>query len=243
MGIARTHAFCRARFVLLAACGVLGAGCGSSGSPAGGGYTVGGTVSGLEDGARLVLVDNGQDSTVVSHSGTFSFASSVPGDSRYQVTIGQAPAGEACSVAGGEGMVRSANVANIVVTCSDRAYTLGGSLRGLSAAGLVLKNGSDTLAVGAGAMNFTLRQPVPYGAAYAVTVDSQPEGATCTVQSGSGTMPAGNVTNVLINCTEQSFALGGTVSGLGSASGLVLANGAAISAWRRWHPDFASLCL
>ena len=228
MGIARTHAFCRARFVLLAACGVLGAGCGSSGSPAGGGYTVGGTVSGLEDGARLVLVDNGQDSTVVSHSGTFSFASSVPGDTRYQVTIGQAPAGEACSVAGGEGMVRSANVANIVVTCSDRAYTLGGSIRGLSAGGLVLKNGSDTVAVDAGAMNFTLRQPVPYGAAYAVTVDSQPEGATCTVQRGSGTMPAGNVTNVLINCTQQSFALGGTVSGLGSASGLVLANGAAL---------------
>jgi len=228
MGIARTHALRRALWVLLAAAATLATGCGSSGSSPTGGYTVGGTVAGLEDGSQLVLVDNGQESTVVSRSGTFSFASSVPGDTHYQVTVGQAPAGEACSVAGGEGMVRSANVANIVVTCSDRSFTLGGSIRGLSAAGLVLKNGADTLAVDAGATTFTLRQSLPYGSSYAVSVDSQPQGATCTVQSGSGTMPAGNVTNVLIDCTTQSFALGGTVSGLGSGSGLVLANGTAL---------------
>src|SRR5579863_901501 len=155
MGIARTHAFRRALLWVLPACGVLAAGCGSSGSSATAGYTVGGTVAGLADGAQLVLVDNGQ-STVVSHSGAFSFASVVPGDTPYQVSVGQAPAGQTCSVAGGEGMVRSANVANIVVTCSEQAFTLGGSVRGLSAAGLVLKNGSDTLAVDAGAATFTL---------------------------------------------------------------------------------------
>jgi uncharacterized repeat protein (TIGR03803 family) len=228
MRIARTHAVRRALLVLLPTCGVLAAGCGSSGSSPGAGYTVGGTVSGLADGSQLVLVDNGQDSTVVSHSGAFSFANAVPGDTGYQVTVGQAPAGVTCAVAGGEGMVRSANVANIVVTCSERAFTLGGSIRGLIAAGLVLKNGSDTLAVNAGATTFTLRQAVPYGSSYSVSVASQPPGASCTVTAGSGTMPAGNVTNVLVNCTPQSFALGGTVSGLGAGSVLVLANGAAL---------------
>ncbi len=228
MGIARTHAPRRALFVLLTASGALAAGCGSSGSPAGGGYTVGGTVAGLADGAQLVLVDNGEDSTVISHSGTFSFGGAVPGDTHYQVTVGQTPAGETCSIAGGEGMVKSANVANIVVTCSDRAFTLGGSIRGLITAGLVLKNGSDTLAVDPGATTFTLREPVAYGAAYGVVVASQPQGGTCTVQGGSGTMPAGNVASVLINCTAQSFPLGGSVSGLGTGSGLVLANGAAV---------------
>jgi uncharacterized repeat protein (TIGR03803 family) len=225
MGIARAHALHRALLVLLSVWGALAAGCGSSGSSPQAGYTVGGTVAGLADGTQLVLVDNGEDSTVVSHSGVFSFANAVPGDTRYQVTVGEAPAGESCSVAGGEGMVRSANVANVVVTCSERAYTLGGNLRGLTAPGLVLKNGADTLAVDAGAMTFTLRQPVPFGSPYAVVVQSQPQGATCTVQGGSGTMPAANVANVLVDCTGQSFALGGTVSGLGAAAGLVLQNG------------------
>jgi uncharacterized repeat protein (TIGR03803 family) len=228
MGITRAHASRRALFALLSACDVLAAGCGSSGSAPGSGYTVGGTVAGLADGSQLVLVDNGEDSTVVSQSGLFSFGNAVPGDTRYQVTVGQAPAGEVCSVAGGDGMVRSANVANIVVTCSDRAFTLGGSIRGLSTGGLVLKNGADTLSVDAGASTFTLRQTVPYGSAYGVLVQSQPEGATCTVQAGSGTMPADNVANVLVNCTAQPSALGGTVSGLGAGSGLVLANGAVL---------------
>jgi uncharacterized repeat protein (TIGR03803 family) len=228
MGIARTHASGRALFVLLPLLGVLAAGCGSSGDSPGSGYTVGGTVAGLAEGSQLVLVDNGEDSTVVSHSGVFSFASTLPADTRYEVTVGQAPAGEICSVAGGQGMVRSANVANILVTCSERAFTLGGSIVGLSVEGLVLKNGADTLAVDAGATTFTLRQVVPYGSPYAVAVASQPQGATCTVLGGSGTMPAGNVTNVRVNCTAQSFALGGTVSGLGAASGLVLANGAVL---------------
>jgi uncharacterized repeat protein (TIGR03803 family) len=225
MGIARAHAFHRALFLLLPAWAALATGCGSSGSAAPGGYTVGGTVAGLADGTQLVLVDNGEDSTVVSHSGAFSFANTVPGDTRYQVTVGQTPAGESCSVAGGEGMVRSANVANIVVTCSERAYTLGGIIRGLTGSGLILKNGGDTLAVDAGAATFTLRQPVPFGSPYAVVVQTQPQGAMCTVQAGSGTMPAANVANVLIDCTAQSFALGGTVTGLGAATGLVLENG------------------
>ena len=224
MGITDKRAFRRGFVVVLAVSSVLAQGCGSSGSPASG-YTVGGTVSGLADGAQLVLRENGQDTTVVSRSGTFTFGSTLPGNTQYQVTVDAAPAGQTCSVTGGSGMVTSANVANVVVTCSDQAFTIGGTIRGLSAAGLVIRNGADTLAVNAGAMTFTLRQPVAYGSSFTVTVDSQPQGAACVVQGGSGTVPAANVTSVLISCTERSFALGGTVSGLGAAAGLVLSNG------------------
>jgi hypothetical protein len=38
-------------------------------------------------------------------------------------------------------------------------------------------------------------------------------------------MPSNAVMSVSITCTDQPFSLGGTISGLGGRSGLVLANG------------------
>jgi Bacterial Ig-like domain len=111
--------------------------------------------------------------------------------------------------------------------------TIGGSVSGLSGAGLVLRNnGSESLSVPA-AGRFVFVNPVPRGAAYAVTVATQPAGQTCVVANGSGTAPdAGNVENIGVTCTNTtppppppagSYTIGGTVSGL-TGSGLVLNN-------------------
>jgi 6-phosphogluconolactonase len=104
-------------------------------------------------------------------------------------------------------------------------YTIGGTVSGLTGTGLVLQdNGGDNLAVsGNGA--FTFKTAVNSGAAYAVTVMTQPASPaqTCTVASGSGTATA-NVTNVAVTCTTAAatnFTIGGTVSGL-AGTGLVL---------------------
>jgi len=101
-------------------------------------------------------------------------------------------------------------------------YSVGGTVSGLSGTGLVLQdNGGDNLAVsGNGA--FTFATKVNSGAAYAVTVSTQPSGQTCTVGSGSGTA-TGNVTNVAVTCTStaSTVTVGGTVSGL-TGTGLVL---------------------
>src|SRR5258706_2801962 len=72
---------------------------------------------------------------------------------------------------------------------------------------------------------------VAYNSTYAVTVQTQPTGQTCTVSNGSGTMVAGGVNNVAVNCTLNSYTLGGSVSGLNLGgllvvTKLVLANGA-----------------
>ena len=98
-------------------------------------------------------------------------------------------------------------------------------MRGLNASGLVLQNGADTLAVSAGSTSFMMPAPVAYTSSYALTVMQQPSGAACSVQGGTGTMPASDVTGVTVNCSDQPFPLGGSVSGLGAAAGLVLANG------------------
>src|SRR4029077_8290817 len=110
-------------------------------------------------------------------------------------------------------------------------YTVGGTISGLTANGLVLANGSDTLNVAAGATSFTMPRPVASGGGYAVTVQSQPAGQNCTVTNGTGTVGTSNVTNIGVSCgATTSYALSGTISGL-TASGLMLANngGATVS--------------
>ena len=109
----------------------------------------------------------------------------------YAVTVKTQPTGLTCSVSHGSGVMPAEAVTNVSVVCADKTYPLGGSISGLSASGLVLENGSDTLAVNSGATSFTMPTPVPFGAPYAVTVETQPAGLTCTVSNASGTMPAG----------------------------------------------------
>ncbi|MDE2051433.1 MAG: beta-propeller fold lactonase family protein, partial [Gammaproteobacteria bacterium] len=101
-------------------------------------------------------------------------------------------------------------------------FTVGGSVTGLSGTGLVLQdNGGDNLPVSASGP-FTFATKLNSGAAYSVTVMTQPSGQNCAVASGSGTVSA-NVTNVAVSCTNTSsnVTIGGTVTGL-TGTGLVL---------------------
>jgi len=105
-------------------------------------------------------------------------------------------------------------------------YTVGGTVSGLTGTGLVLQdNGVDNLPVSASG-KFTFATALDGGAAYAVTVKTQPSSPaqTCIVTSGSGTVSAANVSNVAVACTNNApntFSVGGTVSGL-TGTGLIL---------------------
>jgi uncharacterized repeat protein (TIGR03803 family) len=210
---------------LLIALALALSGCADNSDPPGPTYTLSATISGL-DVSGLMLVVNGTEIDVPAGTTTLVLPALLPPGSAYSVTVVTQPTGHTCSVAGGSGTIGSANVANIVVTCSDQAYTLGGSISGLgNNSGLVLANGSDTLTVSPGATSFVMPTPVAYTSSYDVIVQNQPAGLACSVSNGSSTMPAAPVTNITISCTDQPFTLGGTISGLGSNSGLVLANG------------------
>ncbi|MGN6520297.1 MAG: hypothetical protein ACTHK2_12815, partial [Dokdonella sp.] len=80
--------------------------------------------------------------------------------------------------------------------------------------------GAQTLPISANGA-FTFPSGIANGAAYAVTVGTQPSGQTCSVANGSGTVSGANVTNVAVTCTVNTYTVGGTVAGL-SGSGLVL---------------------
>jgi uncharacterized repeat protein (TIGR03803 family) len=181
-------------------------------------------VKGLDSFGHVLMV-NATAVSVAAGKTTQGLVSALPSGTSYSVTVQRQPTGETCTVAGGSGTIQSANAANVVVTCSDQAYALQGTISGLNGPGLVLANGTDTLGVSSGATSFTMPAPVAYTSSYGLTVQTQPPGLACAVGNGAGTMPAGAVTNVAITCTDQPFSLGGTISGLGNNAGLTLTNG------------------
>jgi hypothetical protein len=129
-----------------------------------------------------------------------------------------------CSVSNGLGTIPTHSVTDVSITCSDEAFGLGGTVTGLTSAGLALSDGGDTYNVPVNATNFTMPTAIAYGSNYAVTVETQPAGLTCTISGATGAMPASAVTNVGVTCASTSYTLGGSISGL-KTSGLVLTDG------------------
>jgi len=73
--------------------------------------------------------------------------------------------------------------------------------------------------------SFTFATALDDGTDYSVTVLTQPSdpNQTCNVSSGSGMLTGANVTTVAVNCTIDTYTIGGNISGL-SGTGLVLQN-------------------
>jgi len=165
-------------------------------------YTIGGTVSGLISGASVVLLDNGGDALTVTANGPFTFATPLASGAAYAVTVGtEEPTGEVCTVSSGSDTVGTTNISSVRVSCLTHEYILGGTVSGLasSASVVLLDNGGDALTVTTnGPFNFLTS--LVTGAAYAVTVGTQPTGQTCTVSDGSGIVGTSNITNVAISC-------------------------------------------
>src|SRR5438309_811408 len=135
-------------------------------------FTVGGTISGLS--GTVVLQNNGGDNLTISVNGGFAFAAALANASPYAVTVFAQPAGQTCTVANGSGTVAGANVTNVTVTCAANTFSVGGTVSGLIGTGLVLQdNGGDNLPVSANS-TFTFSTAIASGAAYSVTVLTQP---------------------------------------------------------------------
>jgi hypothetical protein len=184
-------------------------------------FVVSGSVTGLV-GSGLTMQNNGADNLLVTGS-SFSFPTEVTGS--YSVTILAQPDGQTCNVSNGSGVAASdaSDITNVVVTCLNN-YTVGGSVTGLTGAGLVLQNngGDDLIRSNNGAFVFAATLPLT-NTAYSVTIKTQPAGQSCSVANGVGTA-IGNVSNISVDCLGL-YTIGGTVSGL-TGNGLVLQNNA-----------------
>ena len=189
-------------------------------------FAVSGSVSGLV-GRGLVLRNNGTDDLTVSDAGTFTFATRLLSGAAYDVTVGTQPTTptQSCTVSNGTGAVASADVNSVSVACTTSAYRVGGTVSGLTGAGLALRlNGGAPLAV---SMNgaFSFVTPVPSGQTFLVEIATQPSNPmqTCTLGGEMGTIATNDVTSVSVNCANGRRVIGGTVSGL-VGTGLTLLN-------------------
>jgi sugar lactone lactonase YvrE len=103
-------------------------------------------------------------------------------------------------------------------------YAVGGTVAGLSGAGLILQNnGGSDLPVSASG-HFEFSTPSPGGTSYSVVVKTQPSNPSqsCSVPNGVGTIQAAAVTSIAVTCTTNTYSLGGTVLGL-TGTGLTIA--------------------
>ncbi len=87
------------------------------------------------------------------------------------------------------------------------AYTVGGTVSGLSGSNLVLEYATGTESSSATISsngNFAFSRRVANGTVYSVTVESQPVNPAqiCTVNNGSGTVNGADVTNVVVSCGQ-----------------------------------------
>jgi N-acetylneuraminic acid mutarotase len=229
------------RATILCAAGLLAAAChdvvNSGGSAA---FSVGGSVTGLVHGASIELANSDGDSATVSMNGVFDFAVALPNGSTYSITVFQQPAGESCVVGNGSGTVMGANIANVSVVCTPEVYAVGGTVGGLlPGRTLVLgDNGGNDATVSANGA-FTFSTGVPSGSNYAVTVRTQPDGQSCAITDGSGTMGTGDVLDVSVACSDDTYNVAVAVSGL-DAAGLTLENkgGDALSISRNGSANF-----
>lgn len=175
-------------------------------------FTVGGSVTNLLY-PGLVLNNNGSDLTVAANATSFAFPNTIEYGATYSVSVKANPAHQVCQPYGADSTGHISDTAgrmasiSLAIVCTLTSYTIGGTVTGLTADGLVLTNGSSggTVTLNKDATSYTF-PAVYYGNSYGVTVLSQPTDGTvvCSVApNGTGVMGDAAVTDIAVTCVPK----------------------------------------
>ena len=176
------------------------AACGGSDS---GSLPVSGSIVGLNR-AGLILSNGGKQLVIDGAPSSFSFPDLLAPDTAYEVKVDKSPDGQKCEPSNNKNKINYYTYNTTVITCSTDPFPLGGTVSGLTGAGLALANGDNTVAILPGATTFAFPIQVPNGAPYGVTVLTQPAGQICTVANGTAAkMPMAAVNTVVVTCVNK----------------------------------------
>lgn len=147
-----------------------------------------GSITGLtKEGLVLENRSNGDTKAIPAFSNSFMMDRFVSSDDHFDIQIKTQPAGAVCTAAFNSGRTGQFPIQSIEIRCVTNSYQLGGTISGLSNAGLVLINGADKLNVAAGASTFVMPARVPDGSPYGIVIFAQPANQNCAITSGNGT--------------------------------------------------------
>lgn len=178
-------------------------------------------------GADVVLRNNGADDLSILKDGVYPFASKVFSGNTFNVTVAAQPVNPAQTCV--PETPKDTTITNAPVTvnvkCTTNSYTISGAVTGLAGTGFQLLNNTTPVTVLNGEFSATL----PGGSTYNFTVGTQPSNPTQKCDPTAGASPTGtvgnaNVSGIAFVCNTQSFAVGGTLSGLSTGTSLTLTN-------------------
>jgi hypothetical protein len=187
---------------------------------------VGGSIQGLSgQPVTLALNTTGIPPThTTSTNGAFQFASTLPLNTAYRVSVDTHPTGQYCVVNNAGGVVSAISSSAVTVLCTTgalpTAFTVGGTVTGLTGTlqlALNKDNAPLTVSPSGASTSFTFPVSIPTNTDFRVTVADQPDDQTCIVTNGGTIMGAANVTTVSVACVNNDTdSLSGTFTRYGA---------------------------
>ncbi|MEO8310065.1 MAG: hypothetical protein ABI520_02740 [Caldimonas sp.] len=207
-------------------------------------HTVSLTINGLRQHSAngIKLQNNAGDDLTRFIDGTFAFATPLPSGAAYNVTIAAQPRtpDQTCTVSNGSGTIGGNDVTDVVVDCPyPPAYSVGGTITGMTGTGLDLIYFAPNLGVqlgtaaitGTGFVYAASDTSAVNGTTFSISVRVQPSNQTCFFTGPgaiagtsfvSGTVGNGDVTNLNLTCgTVGSVLPCAAQSGAGTTHGSI----------------------
>ena len=169
-----------------------------------------GSVQGLSKEGLTIANNNGTPLAIPAGATLFQFPQLISSDQRFNIEIKTQPKGAHCEMENNVGKSGAYSIQNVIIRCASIPRNLSGTINNLTAPKLILNNGADQVEIAPGQKTFTMTKydsagkpvsgMVGDGSPFGVTVLHQPDGQTCSVVNGTGTMGETDFAGVQVNC-------------------------------------------
>jgi len=169
-------------------------------------FTLSVAVTGLT--GTLVVQDNVGPTLSFTTNTTQTFSNTYAGGATYSVTVQTQPTGQTCTLSSNASGTISSNI-TVTATCAAASYSLSVSMTGLSGTVVLTDDQGNTLSF-SGNNTQTFSNTYASGAAYTVSVTTQPLTMSCIPTYSSGTITSN--TTIFATCSTGSARQLGTIS-------------------------------